>query len=251
MGPQALCGRLRLTRKISNGHMRVRGVTMSARRVSGLAVGATLAILTATSAASQTGRSISGTYCLSGVREVGSCFRFTADRRFEYYLSYGAYDETSEGLWQLEGSDVVLESPAYDRQPTFNFKERRAAHSDNFSVVVVNAGGRGLAGVDVRVRCDNRVVEGYTQQDGYTTSCAAAPSEVALGIRMVGLAYRAVPLVGAGDGKALVFQFEPGDLGRKAFAGTRLRREGDGLGMIYRSPAVQDLDGRPFTYRRN
>ena len=224
---------------------------MLARRAAELVVGASLALLTAAPGVAQSQRSILGTYCLTGVREVGSCFRFSADQRFEYFLSYGAYDEASEGRWRLEGNAVVLESPPYDRKPRFVYKERRAAGGDTFKVVVVSAAGRGLAGVDVRVRCDNAVHEGYTQQDGYATPCASSPGEVALGFRMAGLAYQVVPVAGAGGDKALVFEFEPGDLGKKAFAGTRLRREGDGLSMIYRSSTVSDLDGRPFTYRRN
>ena len=97
---------------------------MSALRAATLAVGGILLGLLAASGSAQAQQDIAGTYCLSGVREVGSCFRFSADHTFEYFLSYGAYDEQSEGRWRLDGDDVVLESAPYDRKPNFAFKER-------------------------------------------------------------------------------------------------------------------------------
>lgn len=225
---------------------------MVGRRATELAGAAMLGLLAVSPCVAQTQQAVVGTYCLAGVREVGSCFRFSADQTFEYFLSYGAYDETSEGRWRLDGNEVVLESPPYDRKPRFVFKERRAADDNAFKILVVSAAGRGIAGVDVRVRCDGGAHEGYTQQDGYATPCATAPSEIALGLRMFGQAYEAVPYSGTPDGqKALVFEFEAGDLGKKAFPGTRLRRDGDGLGLTYRNPAMPDHDGRQFSYRRN
>lgn len=225
---------------------------MLGRRAAVLLMGALLGLQTTARGVGQTPQSIVGTYCLAGVREVGSCFRFAEDQTFEYFLSYGAYDEGAEGRWRLDGNEIVLESPPYDRQPRFVFKETRETDADTFKVIVVTAAGHGLAGIDVRARCDGRVHEGYTQQDGLVTPCSSMPSEIALGVRMVGLAHQVVPVSRATNGqKALVFEFEPGDLGKKPFAGTRLRREDDALSMTYRSSAVRDLDGRQFSYRRN
>jgi hypothetical protein len=201
--------------------------------------------------ASQAEQGVVGAYCLEGVMEVSSCISLNADHTFTYSLSYGAYDETSEGLWQLNGNEIVLQSNAYGRKPRFTFKESRTRDGDTFNIVVVNATGGGLAGVDVRVRCDGSETEGYTQEDGYETPCKTAPSEIALGLRMFGLAYEVVPISGELAGKkALAFSFEPGDLGKKEFSGTRLQRDGDGLSMVYRSQVVGDLDNRLFSYRR-
>ena len=55
----------------------------------------------AVSAADQA--AVAGTYCLQGVMEVGSCFRLSPDGKYEYFLSYGAYDETSEALFMTSG----------------------------------------------------------------------------------------------------------------------------------------------------
>lgn len=225
---------------------------MRARRAAQWVVVATLALLNASPGAGQTQGNLVGEYCLAGVREVGSCFRFNADQTFEYFLAYGAYDEASQGRWRLDGTDVVLESPPYDRKPRFVFKERRAADGNAFTILVVTAAGRGLVGVDVRLRCDGGAHEGYTQEDGFVTPCTSAPGEIALGLRMFGLAYEAVPVPGTpASQKTLVFEFEPGDLGKKAFTGTRLQRMDGGLSMVYRNPAMREHDGRTFSYRRN
>jgi hypothetical protein len=48
-----------------------------------------------------------------------------------------------------------------------------------------------------------------------------------------------------------VFVFDPGDLGAKRLAGTRLRREGpDSLTMTHANPAIRELNGKTFTYAR-
>ena len=72
---------------------------------------------------------VAGTYCLVGVMEVGSCIKLTRDGKFEYFLAYGAYDEDSEGTWRIDGGQVVLDSPAYDRQATFAFKRTQPARA--------------------------------------------------------------------------------------------------------------------------
>ena len=78
-------------------------------------------------------KALAGTYCLSGVMEVGSCIRLLPDGQFRYFLAYGAYDENSEGTWKLERGEVVLDSAAYDRRPTFTFKRLQRGDTDGFS----------------------------------------------------------------------------------------------------------------------
>lgn len=195
---------------------------------------------------------ITGTYCLGGVREVGSCFRFNSDQTFEFFLSYGAYDQSSEGRWRLEGNDVVLDGPSFDRKPSFVFRESRPGEGSGPVVLVLGPAGNGLAGVDVRVRCDGRAHEGYTQSYGYALPCTSLPDELALGIRMYGLDFQPIAVPGGvGGRRTLVFQFEPGDLGKTSFAGTRLRWEAGRVVLIYANPALRDLDGRSLVYRKH
>ena len=67
-----------------------------------------------------------------------------------------------------------------------------------------------------------------------------------------GLAYQTLKVPSpAGADKGYVFEFDPGDLGAKRFAGTRLRREGpDSLVMTYANPAIRELNGKTFTFER-
>jgi hypothetical protein len=212
-----------------------------------------LAGLAAATAYAQTAAGPEGTYCLRGVHEVGSCLRFSADAKFEYFLAYGAYDERSEGHWKADGSELVLDSPPYDKAPTFTFKGLQPAEGERFDIVVVNKAGNRVNGINVRATCDGRVLEvGVSGAGGYQVDCASAPGEVSLGLEMFGLGYQTIEVPApAGAEKAYVFEFDAGDLGNKRFAATRLRRDGpDTLVMTYVNPAIQELDGKTFTYER-
>jgi hypothetical protein len=212
--------------------------------VVGIPVGAALA---------QTAGNVEGTYCLRGVMEVGSCLKLSAGGKFEYFLAYGAYDEAAEGNWKLEGDDVVLESPAYDKPVRFTFKGLEAGEGPGFAVAVVGKNGQPLTGIDVRATCDGRTTDvGVTGAEGYAMKCTGAPTEVSLGLRMFGVPYQSVTVGGkAGSGKLYVFEFEPGDLGKKRFAGTHLKRQGAStLTMTYAGSPIPELVGRPFTYER-
>jgi hypothetical protein len=197
--------------------------------------------------------SMVGTYCLVGVREVGSCLTLEAGGRFEYFLAYGAYDEGSEGTWQWQGGEVVLDTPAYERQPTFTLKRLQRGDSDAFDVVVESMAGRPISGISVRATCDGRTVRaGVTGAGGSGLECRTAPTAVSLGLEMYGLAYQTIDVSGrTGTDRVYVFEFDPGDLGRKKFVGHRLRpRDGNALVMIYRDTPIRELDGRPFPYVR-
>ena len=86
----------------------------------------------------------------AGCHEVGSCLRLAADSTFEYFLAYGAYDENSKGCWKVDGAEVVLDSPPYDKAPTFTFKGFEPAAGDGFDIAVVNAAGNRINGINVR-----------------------------------------------------------------------------------------------------
>jgi hypothetical protein len=197
--------------------------------------------------------SLAGEYCLVGVREVGSCLRLHASGRFEYFLAYGAYDENSEGTWRLDGGEVVLDSPAYDRRATFAFKRLQRGDGDAYGVVVEVGNGRAIAGVDVRPTCDGRTFDaGITQSYAVSVACRAAPQSIALALEMFGVGHQTIDVSGrAGTDKVYVFAFDPGDLGRKRFSGERLRPgDGNALVMIYRDTPIRELEGRPFRYER-
>lgn len=174
------------------------------------------------------------------------------DGKYEYFLAYGAYDESSEGAWRLEGDDVVLDSGAYDKRPTFIFKRVQQSASGGYDVIVESKRGQAIPGIDVSVTCDGKTSPaGVTQADGFSIACAGAPTEIGLGLSMFGLSPQTIDVSArAAPQKAYVFEFEPGDLGKKRFAGERLHIAADALDMTYADTHIDELRGKPFHYVR-
>ncbi len=213
-----------------------------------------LACLSPSHARAQDAAAVAGTYCLQGVREVGSCVRLSAGGKFEYFLAYGAYDENSEGTWRMENDEIVVDSLAYDQRPTFAFKRMQRGATDGFDVIVENQSGRSLTLIDVSVTCDGRTRRaGATGAEGYKMDCATAPTEVSLGLGMYGVAPQAINVADrAGADKVYVFEFDPGDLGRKKFVAHKLRlKTDDVVVMVYANSPIRELEGRPFEYERS
>jgi hypothetical protein len=208
--------------------------------------------LFAPQAHAQDANAVEGVYCLVGVREVGSCMRLSPGGKFEYFLEYGAYNETSEGTWKAAAGSLVVDSLPYDRRATFSFKRLQKSESGAYKIMVVNKDDRGLAGIDVIVTCDGTTKAGYTQSYGFDVDCANAPTAVALSVRMFGIAPQAIDVAGrAKADKAYVFEFDPGDLGKKKFTAHRLQVGADGsLTMAYTDTPIQELAGRPFRYEK-
>ena len=205
-------------------------------------------------ARAQNAASIVGTYCLAGVMEVGSCIRLSDGGKFEYFLAYGAYDEASEGTWRWESGAVVVDSLLYDKPTTFAFKRMQRGDTDTFNVIVETKSGRAVAGIDVGVTCDERTARvGVAQAEGFKVDCTSAPTVISLGLGMYGLAPQAIDVADkAGADKVYVFEFDPGDLGRKTFAAHRLIiKSNDVLEMIYADTPIQELEGRRFEYARS
>jgi hypothetical protein len=65
---------------------------------------------------------LAGHYYLSGVMETGSELLLRSDGSFEWYLSYGAMDQTAQGNWRVEGDAIVLTTaPVRTGQPLFAY----------------------------------------------------------------------------------------------------------------------------------
>lgn len=200
----------------------------------------------------QDAAAIAGSYCLQGVHEVGSCIRLSPDGKFEYFLAYGAYDETAEGTWREDKGTVLVTTAAYDKRPTFAFKRMQASETGAYDVIVEAPNGQPIAGVDVGVTCDGAAKSaGATQAGGFAIDCKGAPAAISLGLGMFGIAPQTIDVSAhAGSDKAYVFGFTPGDLGKKRFTDIPLRVDGDALEMTYTDTPITELQGRPFRYVR-
>jgi hypothetical protein len=196
---------------------------------------------------------VDGVYCLVGVREVGSCMRLSPGGKFEYFLAYGAYNEQSEGTWKLAKGELLVDSLPYDRRPTFSFKRMQKGATDAFDVIVESRAGRPIAGIEVAVTCDGTIKDaGQTQESRFKVDCKSAPTAVALGLRMFGLAPQTINVADrAGAAKVYVFEFDPGDLGKRKFVAQRIQVNADGsLVMVYSDSPIQELNGRQLRYER-
>lgn len=214
---------------------------------------ATLAYASPSLTRAEDNSALAGTYCLTGVRETGSCLTLAPNGRFEYFLAYGAYDENSEGTWSLENGEIILNSFAYGTRPAFAFKEMRPGEDGRFDVVVESKAGGAISGIDVRVNCDGKTVPaGVTGAVGYKVDCLRPPAEISLGLKMYGLAFRKIDVSAqAGTGKIYVFEFDPGDLGHKKFVARHLRfKSRNRLVMIYDDSPIEEFVGRAFEFVR-
>lgn len=196
---------------------------------------------------------MTATYCLSGVMETGSCLRLSPDGSFDYFLAYGAYDESAHGRWRVDGGDIVLDTPAYDKRPTFSLKRVEKTEDGYFNFVVESTSGQPLTGIDVRVDCGGREIDaGYTGGGSFNVDCTEPLKSVSLAIRMYNVDFQKVDLAAnAGPEHGYVFAFDPGDLGKKRFAGTRLKiADRSTLVMTYADTPIREFDGLEFTYKR-
>ncbi len=65
-----------------------------------------------------------GHYYLAGVMETGSELQLRPDGTFDWFLSYGAVDQSAQGTWQRHGQEIVLTSmPATKNKTLFAFLE--------------------------------------------------------------------------------------------------------------------------------
>ena len=202
-------------------------------------------------AIAQDAAAVAGSYCLTGVQEVGSCMRLSPDGKFEYFLAYGAYDERAEGTWRLEKGEVIVTTPAYDKKPMFTFTRTQPSSGGGFDVIVEGrTDGASRASTLASLATAATKQAGVTQAEGFSVDCKAAPNAIALGLGMFGVAPQRIDVTTAGADKTYVFVFDPGDLGKKRFASVPLHINGDALEMTYADTPISELKGRLFRYIR-
>lgn len=192
-------------------------------------------------------RDPAGTYRLVGEQDVASGLRLAKDGRFQYFLSAGALDEQAEGRWRVADGAVILTTvpkpvpPAFERGPSAKTK------AAPLTVKVSWPGGRGIAGVDLRIGLDDGVVvDGYTQEDGWSLSAVEGrkPTWIELAVPMHAVRSPRFP-IDLRAGNALSFTFTPNDMGRFDFDGVRIEVADKALvvhreGARLRYEAVQD-----------
>lgn len=167
---------------------------------------------------------LAGRYSGSAM-ELAAALDLKPDGRFDYWLTYGALDETSSGRWRREGNHVLLTSDPFT-PPRIALVRREA----------------GSPGVEVRLE----VPEGFSRQyfaavltfaDGeqrpmqlseeglsFAIDPANPPASLRLTLPVAMLESEAVPLFGPKGGR-VEFRFEPNELGKVDLSDTPLTIE--------------------------
>ena len=155
--------------------------------------------------------------------EVAAGLELSADGRFRYGLSYGVLDEEATGTWHAEGADVVLDSDPV-RAPHFTLLSQTRGEDNILHVdLQVPAGMDAQYFRAVVQLVDGSSIGGQLSAEGLSLPLEPGqrPARVRIVLPVFELASDPVEIVPT-KGIRFAFRFEPNDLGRAAFKGTRL-----------------------------
>jgi len=173
-----------------------------------------------------------GDYELTGMREMASGLRLSANGTFQYFFTYGAADYSSEGTWKVDGDAVVLNAKVTSAPP-FRLVSSSATKEKDYRVVVKNAQGRAAANVHVLVKPKKgKVEEQQTDQEGVAMFPESmAPEGIAFEVRVYQLQTEMFPVKPGHN----LFQFELNGeaITRVPFKDERLKIDGDKLELRY------------------
>jgi hypothetical protein len=187
---------------------------------------AALALLGGTGSAADAPAALVGTYSGSQM-EVGTELRLEANGRFQYYLSYGALDETAQGTWTADGGGLVLTSDPV-KEPVFEL------------VGMTSGKGRKLAiTLDVPQQLPKQLFSVFALQPDGTAqemnfdegplelplTADKRPRKIAVALSIFQVASRPYDI--APGTRSMHFRFIPNDLGKVNFDHHRLPRDGN------------------------
>jgi len=190
----------------------------------------TLVLLTGSAYAGDNA-SPAGHYFLTGLREVGSELRLSADGQFEYMLAYGAYDEHAQGTWTLKDGKVLLSTPASSAKAAYKLIKSERVPEPLLTIQVVTADGQSLPGINVFLDVgETEPWQGYTQPYGYRIEWnqALAPKAVGLAASMYGQKPQWIDALNR-EHNTFVFELDPGGLGKREFRDTPFSWDGSTL----------------------
>lgn len=171
---------------------------------------------------------LAGRYSGSAM-EMAAALDLRADGRFDYWLSYGAVDETSSGRWRREGNRILLTSDPFT-PPRIALARREQASTnialrldvpDGFSrqyfvTVVTFASG------------ERRPIQLSEEGLVFAVDPADPPVSLRLALPIAMLESEVVPIDGA-KGWRIDFRFEPNELGKVDLTDTPLAIEDGAL----------------------
>ncbi|MFL6847124.1 MAG: hypothetical protein ACJ8EI_01950 [Sphingomicrobium sp.] len=197
-------------------------------------------------AAAPAGSSPAGVYEIRQMEMAGG-IELRADGHFRYALSYGAADEEAEGDWTSEGQAVQLTTNPAPKPPAFELLRDDPAPKGKLSLALEPPGFGWEGPIDavVTVAGSDQTVRVRTAGDGRIeiprnlTVTAIEPMVSIYGGRGAAIALT------ADRGHRLLLRFKPNDLGKAAFHGESLARDGDDLLLKRYETVIRFLRVRP------
>jgi len=184
---------------------------------------------------------LAGTYNGSQM-EVGTELRLEANGRYEYYLSYGAMDEMSEGAWAADGEAIILTSDPF-KAPAFALVGSEPGNGSTLDVTLDVPEELPLQLFSsLLIRPDRTASE--AQFDGGALQIpltgANRPTKFVLGLEIYNVMSDLYDI--PSNTRSMHFRFVPNELGKVAFDRTRLPRDGDSF--------VLERFGRTLKFRK-
>jgi hypothetical protein len=221
---------------------------MAGRAVLRSIAGLGFALLACPSLAADAPEDLPGTYNGSQM-EVGTELRLDPDGRYQYYLAYGALDETSEGTWTADGDAIVLTSDPF-KAPAFELVRTRPGKGAMLDVTLDVPKGLDLQFFSaLLVMPDRSATEASFDGGALHIPVAGAnhPTQFVLGLEIYDVRsdlYDIPP-----NTRAMHFRFVPNELGKVAFDHQRLTRDGDAFvlerfdrTLRFRKEATEETD---------
>jgi hypothetical protein len=167
-----------------------------------------------------------GTYN-GGQMEVGTELRLEADGHYQYYLSYGALDEESQGTWSADGNAIVLTSDNY-KLPAFEMLGSKPGTGKTLEVTLDVPGGMELQYFSALLLRPDRTASEEQFREGplrIPLTGSNHPTGFLLGLEVFDVKSEAYDI--PPNTSSMHFRFVPNDLGKAAFDHQRLPRDGD------------------------
>ncbi|MFL6742352.1 MAG: hypothetical protein ACJ8E3_00115, partial [Sphingomicrobium sp.] len=179
--------------------------------------------------------------------EMAGGLELRADGHFRYAVSYGAADEEAEGDWTSEGQAVQLTTNPAPKPPAFELLRDDPAPKGKLSLALEPPGFGWEGPIDavVTVAGSDQTVRVRTAGDGRIEIprnlivTAIEPMVPIYGGRGAAIALT------ADRGHRLLLRFKPNDLGKAAFHGESLARDGDDLLLKRYETVIRFLRVRP------
>ncbi|HSQ96258.1 MAG TPA: hypothetical protein VLM18_09235 [Croceibacterium sp.] len=182
-----------------------------------------------------------GTYNGSQM-EVGTGLRLEANGRYEYYLSYGALDEMSEGTWAADGDAIVLTSDKY-KPPAFELIGSKPGAGPTLDLSLDVPKGLELQYFSALFLRPDHTASEKQFDDGplhIPLTGVNHPTGFLLGLEVFDV--MSEPYDIPPNTRSMHFHFVPNDLGKVAFDHKRLPRDGEAF--------VLERFGRTLKFRK-